>query len=55
MWHLLTFWRYIESQGAEVVECACVIGLPEVKVSNTSSYLVKKLPLACLYFRKDMA
>jgi adenine phosphoribosyltransferase len=24
----------LESQGAEVVECACVIGLPEVKVSH---------------------
>lgn len=25
---------FTESQGAEVVECACVIGLPEVKVSH---------------------
>lgn len=36
------------------MECACVIGLPEVKVSDISSYFVKKLPFG-LFFRKDMA
>lgn len=29
------------------MECACVIGLPEVKVSHISSYFFKKLSLAC--------
>lgn len=41
------FW--LERVGAEVVECACVIGLPEVKVRpvtycSYTSYLSLNLP-----------